>query len=51
MAHTARMVMIEKSVLEELKKDQRLLDALQAAGVDNWEGWDAAMDILNETKD
>ena len=32
----------------ELRKDQKLLFALQAAGVDNWEGWDIALESLEE---
>lgn len=40
--------MIEE--LEELREEQRLLDALRAAGVDNWDGWDYALEILEETE-
>jgi hypothetical protein len=32
---------------EELQRDRRLLSALKAMGVDNWEGYDAAVDIFN----
>jgi hypothetical protein len=32
--------------LEKLREDQKLLRALEAAGVDNWEGWDEAHEIL-----
>lgn len=32
-------VTIKKKVYDELLEDQRLLIALQNAGVDNWEGW------------
>jgi len=31
----------------ELQAASDKLDALEAAGVDNWEGYDFAMDILN----
>ena len=31
-----------------LQERDRLLDALEAAGVDNWEGYDVAMDILQD---
>jgi hypothetical protein len=31
----------------QLLEDQKLLNALRAGGVDNWEGWDYAMDIYN----
>jgi hypothetical protein len=34
--------------LESLKEDSQKLAALEAAGVDNWEGYDIAMDMLNE---
>jgi len=32
--------------LEECQDDARFLYALQAAGVDNWNGYDHAQDIL-----
>lgn len=31
-----------------LQEDSRVLSALRAAGVDNWEGYDHAMEILRE---
>ena len=34
--------------LEELKKREQLLNALEATGVDNWAGYDEAMIILEE---
>lgn len=30
-----------------LKADQRVLNALDAAGVDNWEGYETAFEILD----
>jgi len=30
----------------KIQEDIRLLDALRAAGVDNWDGWDDAIDIM-----
>lgn len=33
---------------QELKADSNLLCALEQAGVDNWDGYDYAMEILNE---
>jgi hypothetical protein len=36
---------------KELTDAEATLNALEAAGVDNWEGYDHAMDILNETED
>lgn len=35
----------------ELTDAEAKLNALEAAGVDNWEGYDHAMDILNEKED
>lgn len=34
--------------IEELEEDSQTLLALRAAGVDNWEGYDIAMDMLEE---
>ncbi len=31
---------------DELKKELKILDALQAAGVDNWESYDSALDLI-----
>lgn len=39
---------ITKREYEELKADQRLLYALQAAGVDNWPGYEEAMKAMEE---
>ena len=36
-----------KKRIVELEEFERKLDALEAAGVDNWEGYDIAMDILS----
>ena len=33
---------------EELIRDQIILCALEAEGVDNWEGWDIAMEELEK---
>ena len=35
----------------ELFDDQQLLEALKAQGVDNWDGWDFAVQSLNEDED
>lgn len=32
----------------ECEEESRFLDALRAAGVDNWEGYDHAIEILEE---
>ncbi len=37
-------VTISKTEYNELLEDQKLLDCLRGAGVDNWEGWDFAME-------
>lgn len=37
-----------ESEIEELRDEVETLDALRAAGVDNWEGFDFAMEIKNE---
>jgi len=41
-------VTISKKEYEELLEDQKMLNALQDAGVDIWEGYDYAMELLNE---
>jgi len=46
-----REVTIPAGRFEELTDAEAKLNALEAAGVDNWEGYDHAMDILNETED
>lgn len=42
------MVTLPLESYESLCKDSRKLTALEAAGVDNWEGYDNAMNILHE---
>jgi hypothetical protein len=34
----------------DLIEEEMLLDALYAAGVDNWDGWDIAMELFEEIK-
>ena len=34
--------------ISKLREREQLLDALEAAGVDNWEGYDEALEILRE---
>lgn len=41
-------VTILESEYQELLRDQALLDALRAAGVDNWDGWDVAIESLGD---
>lgn len=40
-------VTIPANRFRELTDAEAKLNALEAAGVDNWEGYDHAMDILN----
>lgn len=40
-------VTIPLSAYEDLIKDQKILDALYAAGVDNWEWYDDAMSKID----
>lgn len=41
-------VNIPRNEYEELLERSAWLEALEAAGVDNWEGYDNASDIYNE---
>lgn len=41
-------VTIPKTEYDELCRTKAIYYALSAAGVDNWEGWDDAMDMLKE---
>lgn len=41
-------VTISRKEYEEIHKELSKLYALVAAGVDNWGGWDIAMEILEE---
>lgn len=40
-----------QTYLEELEEDRDLLYALQAAGVDNWYGYEEAMKIYREEEE
>ena len=44
---TDETITIRKIDYEELLSDQRLLRALEAAGVDNWQGFDEAVKMLH----
>lgn len=44
-------VTISKAEHDRLVAASDKLDALEAAGVDNWSGYDVAMQILNEEGD
>ena len=41
-------VTISKKEYEELLEDQLLLQCLQGAGVDNWSGYDCAIEMMKE---
>ena len=41
-------VTISKKEYESLLEDSEKLSALEAAGVDNWEGYDCAIEMMNE---
>ena len=41
------MIKISQEEYDQLIKDQKWLRALEAAGVDNWEGFDFARESLN----
>ena len=46
--HKTLRTTISTKVYENLLQDQRVLNALFTAGVDNWEGYEMAMDTLPE---
>lgn len=43
-----QMITIQREHYDELLAAQRKLEALEAAGVDNWDGYDYAMEIMEE---
>jgi hypothetical protein len=45
---TEQMFTITKKEYEYLLNRDRLLNCLERAGVDNWDGWDFAIDEYNE---
>lgn len=42
------IVTITRKEYEDLQYDSEILGALRAAGVDNWDGWDYAMEMLED---
>ena len=44
-------VTIDKQQYLKLQSDSNMLQALYAAGVDNWEGYEDALDIMDENDD
>ena len=47
-SETEDTVTISKKEYKGLLKDEQKLQALEGVGVDNWQGYDDAMDILRE---
>lgn len=45
-----KMITISENKYLELVKDQEWLNCLEAAGVDNWEGFGFALEIRDENK-
>lgn len=43
-----KTITIPKVVLDELIEDSNFLQCLEACGVDNWEGYEHALDMLQE---
>ncbi len=41
-------ITISKKEYESLSEDQKLLQCLQDAGVDNWSGYDYAIEMMQE---
>ena len=41
------LTLVEKFELDELIRDSKVLSALRNAGVDNWEGYDMAIDRMD----
>ena len=44
-------ITIPRHIFNQMERDQKELRALEAAGVDNWEGYMYAMDILREDEE
>lgn len=44
-------VIIPLSEYKKLKADEQLLQALDECGVDNWEGWSDACDLVESQED
>lgn len=46
-----KTVTILQKEYDDLCADSELLECLRNAGVDNWEGWDFAMEEFNKDKE
>lgn len=51
MGDVVGIVTITKSEYEELKRDSELLSCLEACGVDDWSGWDKALEMMDDDED
>ena len=51
MADTDDTVTILRRVYDQLQKDAHMLNALEACGVDNWEGYSDAHKYLREQQE
>ena len=43
-----KTVTISEAVYKQLLRDSEFLDALQACGVDNWDGYEDAQDMMSD---
>ncbi|MEC3420531.1 hypothetical protein P4159_05990 [Bacillus thuringiensis] len=43
-------VVVSKSYLEEVEEDSNKLSCLEAAGVDNWSGYDYACELMGDVE-
>ena len=41
-------IIIKKERFKELEESEKKLNALEVAGVDNWEGYEFAIEMMNE---
>lgn len=46
---TQKMIEIPLEEYLDLQRDSELLDALRVGGVDNWEGWDDAIEAFHDS--
>jgi len=42
------LVIVYESKLNSLEEDRRLMECLQACGVDNWDGYEYAQEMMEE---
>lgn len=44
-------ILIDRDLYDSLMEDRRWVNALEGAGVDNWSGYDYAMELFKEEED